>query len=121
MAELFVCKVGDISDGDVRIVGEGVRQIGVIMHRGEYFAYLNRCPHQGGPVCEGLKLPQVKDVIDNAGMFVSQAFDEDDVHLVCPWHGYEYHLATGVHAGDKRVKLRKFEVKTREGEIYVQL
>lgn len=119
MPELFVCKVGEISDGDVRIVGEEGRKVGVIMHRGRYFAYRNKCPHQGGPVCEGLRLPQVEDEIDEAGMFVSQRFNEDDIHIVCPWHGYEYHLETGAHAGDPKLKLTKFDVITRDGSVYV--
>lgn len=121
MAELFVCNVDEISEGDVRIVAKPDGDIGVIMHGGRYFAYLNRCPHQGGPVCEGLRLPQVKDDIDDQGMFVQQSFDGDDIHLVCPWHGYEYHLDTGIHAGTGRTRLRKFEVTERGGGIYVQL
>jgi nitrite reductase/ring-hydroxylating ferredoxin subunit len=119
MAELFVCKVEEISDGDVRIVGEVGREIGVIMHRGAYYAYRNTCPHQGGPVCEGLRLPQVQDVVDDRGLFVGQRFDETDMHIVCPWHGYEFHLDTGVHVGDGRLKLRKFDVITRDGDVYV--
>ena len=91
------------------------------MHRGKYFAYRNRCPPQGGRVCESLRLPQVQDVIDDAGLFVGQTFDESDVHIVCPWHGYEYHLETGVHVGSDRLKLRKFDVITRDGGIYVLL
>jgi len=119
VAELFVCKVGEISDDDVRIVGEAGCQIGVIMQGGRYYAYRNQCPHQGGPVCEGLKLPQVEDIVDDAGLLVGQQFNESDIHIVCPWHGYEYHLDTGVHVGDARLKLTKYDVITRDGEIYV--
>jgi nitrite reductase/ring-hydroxylating ferredoxin subunit len=52
-------------------------------------------------------------------MFVGQRFDETDMHIVCPWHGYEFHLDTGVHVGDGRLKLRKFDVITRDGDVYV--
>jgi nitrite reductase (NADH) small subunit len=119
MAELFVCKVGEISDGDVRIIGEAGRRIGVIMHGGKYFAYRNQCPHQGGPVCEGLRVPQVEDIVDDVGQLVGQRFNENDIHIVCPWHGYEYHLDTGEHVGDARVKLTKYDVLTRDGGVYV--
>ncbi len=26
----------------------------------------------------------------------------DEVHFVCPWHGYEYDLKTGECVGDRR-------------------
>jgi len=41
------------------------------------------------------------------------------MHIVCPWHGYEFHLSDGVHVADKRLRLQKFEVIERNGEVYV--
>jgi nitrite reductase/ring-hydroxylating ferredoxin subunit len=61
--EVLVCREGEIADGDVRLIKVGPVEIGVIRHKGSYYAYRNLCPHQGGPVCEGLKLPQVVDLI----------------------------------------------------------
>ncbi len=43
----------------------------------------------------------------------------DEVHFVCPWHGYEYELTTGQRAGDRKLKLRKFEVVRRGDDLYV--
>lgn len=120
MNELYVCKVGELDDGRVRIVGEPSHRIGVMLHDGEYLAYLNRCPHQGGPACEGLRIPQVQDVIDEAGLFVGQRYDESDLHIVCPWHGYEFHIKTGEHVCNSAVKLRKYTAVVREGGVYVQ-
>lgn len=120
MTEIFVCKVGEIDEGHVLLVGEAPK-IGVFLHRGEYYAYRNECPHQGGPACEGLRLPKVLDVIDENGLFVRQDYDEDEMHIVCPWHGYEYRLTTGEHAADSRLKLQRHEVILRDGEIYVQI
>jgi nitrite reductase (NADH) small subunit len=120
MAEdVVVCRSEDIKDGDVRIVEIGALEIGVIRHKGLCYAYHNVCPHQGGPACEGLRIPQVEDVIDEQGAFLCQRFDENDMHIVCPWHGYEYHLATGIHVADETLKLKKFSVKEREGNVYV--
>ena len=42
-----------------------------------------------------------------------------DVHFVCPWHGYEYHLTTGECVGDRRLKLRSYQVVERNGEVFV--
>jgi nitrite reductase/ring-hydroxylating ferredoxin subunit len=120
MAELFVCRVDEIADGDVRIVEHDSFEIGIIRRGERYFAYRNLCPHQGGPSCEGLRLPKVEDVIDERGLFVGQRFNEDDIHIVCPWHGYEYHLETGEHVCNTRLKLHKHGVVARDGGIYVE-
>jgi nitrite reductase (NADH) small subunit len=117
--EIRVCAEGEIPDGEVRLVREGNLEIGVIRKGEEYFAYRNVCPHQGGPVCEGLKLPGVIDVVDEKGLFHGQSFDENDIHIVCPWHGYEFHLRNGENVCDKRLRLQKFEVSASNGEIYV--
>jgi nitrite reductase/ring-hydroxylating ferredoxin subunit len=61
----------------------------------------------------------VVDRIGEGGIYLGQAFDESDIHIVCPWHGYEYHLTDGTHVIDKRLRLKKYEVVTRDGGIYV--
>ena len=119
MPEVLVCKDGDIKDGDVRLIKVGREEIGVIRHGEKYYAYRNLCPHQGGPACEGLRMPQVVDRIGEGGILLGQTFDEDDMHIVCPWHGYEFHLADGTHVADKRLRLQKFKVIERDGEVYV--
>ena len=121
MAETLVCKDGDIAEGGVRIVRTGKFEIGVIRHGGKYYAYRNYCPHQGGPACEGLRMPQVKEIIDANGVYHGKTFDEGDMHIVCPWHGYEFSIKTGFHQGNSRVRLRKAELTIRDGEIYVSV
>lgn len=121
MAEIKVCRKGEIADGGVRLVQAGKVEIGVIHMKGKYYAYQNHCPHQGGPACEGLKMPCVKDVIDEKGVFLGQTFDESDMHIVCPWHGYEFHLENGAHVVDDKVRLKKYSVVERGDEIYVSI
>ncbi len=119
MPEILVCKDGEIADGAVRLIKAGREEIGVIRHKGKYYAYRNWCPHQGGPACEGLRMPQVIDRIGEGGILLGQAFDEDDMHIICPWHGYEFHLTDGCHVVDRRLRLKKYEVVQRDGEIFV--
>lgn len=121
MAEIRVCRTDEIADGNVRIVTSGDLEIGVIREKGRFFAYRNVCPHQGGPVCEGLKMPGVEDRVGDGGLYLGQTFNEDDIHIVCPWHGYEFHLEDGTNVCDARLKLKKFDVVEREGVIYVAL
>jgi nitrite reductase/ring-hydroxylating ferredoxin subunit len=118
MGEIRVCEHGEIADGAVRIVRTDRLEIGVIRQAGKYYAYRNLCPHQGGPACEGKRMPGVRPVIEN-GVFHGQTFDEADMHIVCPWHGYEFHLADGSNVCDPRLKLQKFDVIERDGAIYV--
>lgn len=119
MPKILVCRSDEIKEGGVRIVEIGDLELGFIRHKGACYAYRNHCPHQGGPACEGLRIPQVKDMIDKDGFYLGQSFDEDDMHIICPWHGYEFHLSTGAHVCDKRLRLQKFEVAEQEGNVYV--
>ncbi len=118
MPDVFVSKVLEMEDGDRRIVTVDQREIGVFRKDGAYHAYSNYCVHAGGPVCEGLIINRVVDIITNDQMYEGQTFS-DDVHFVCPWHGYEYDLKTGECVGDRRLKLKKFEVVERGNEIFV--
>ena len=53
MARHVVAAAADILPGDRRIVTVQGREVGVFNLGGEFFALLNRCPHQGGALCLG--------------------------------------------------------------------
>ena len=118
MAEWLVAKNSEMKDGDRRIVTAGKREIGVFHKDGAYYAYSNTCLHQGGPACEGVLINNVVDIINPDRTYEGQTFG-DETHFVCPWHGYEYDIKTGECIGDRKQKLRKFEVVKRGDEIYV--
>ena len=118
MAEQYVGKTGEFKDGDRRIIFAGDNEIGVFRHEGQFYAYSNFCLHQGGPACEGMITPNVVDVFAKDKTYQGQVFGEE-THFVCPWHGYEYDLKTGECIGDRKQKLRKFEVVKRGEDIYV--
>ena len=63
MAEWFVAKASELTDGDRRIVTAGRHEIGVFFTGGAYYAYSNTCLHSGGPACEGLLINRVVDII----------------------------------------------------------
>jgi len=119
MTEVLVCTDGELEDGAVRIVQAGSAQIGVYRHGGKYYAYRNLCAHQGGPACEGIVIGKVVEVLNAERQYVGQSFDDNDPHIVCPWHGWEYRLLTGEHAANPKIKLKRYEVIQREGGVYV--
>ncbi len=119
MTETFVAKPGSLSDGERMVVAVGEREIGVFRHKGKLYAYSNTCLHSGGPACEGLIIARVEERIlpdkTSAGLF----FSDDDMHFVCPWHGYEYDIKTGECAGDRKLKLRSYPIIEKSNGIFV--
>ena len=121
MTELFVTKAQDLKEGAKAFVENGASKIGVLRTKGKLHAFLNVCPHQGGPVCEGLIIHKVEEVIADDKTYKGMRFSDDELHVVCPWHGWEFDIETGRCAGDGRHELRRYDVVERGDEIYVVL
>jgi nitrite reductase/ring-hydroxylating ferredoxin subunit len=119
MPEHFVAKSAELREGERRIVTAGRHVIGVLRAKGRLHAFRNHCPHQGGPVCQGLMIHKVEAIIGPDKTYQGSRFNEDELHIVCPWHGWEFNIETGRCAGDGRVGLRRYEVVERNDEIYV--
>jgi nitrite reductase (NADH) small subunit len=119
MPEVFVCQSTELGEGARRIVANGADQIGVIRAGGALHAYRNVCPHQGGPVCEGLLVHKVEEVIGADRTYRGMRFNENELHIACPWHGWEFNIATGRCAGDGKLALKRYRVLERDNGIYV--
>ena len=121
MGEHRVGRDADIAErAGVLLVAGGV-EVGVFRVHGRLVAYENRCAHQGGPVCIGEVLGRYEEVLEPDGSSREERFSDDDIHLVCPWHGWEYDLATGRCHADRRYGLRRFPVEVRGGEVFVSV
>ena len=96
-------------------------EVGVFRVDGGLRAYENRCRHQGGPVCTGEILGRYVADLNADGTIAGERFDDDQLRIACPWHGWEYDLATGRCTADPRFALRRFEVLVREGDVYVRV
>lgn len=101
--------------GKCRIVTVGDVEVGIVrLANGEMHAIRNRCPHKGAPICKGIVggtwPPSQVGSLD---------FVRDGEVLVCPWHGYEYDIKTGECAGNRRLRLRAFELIDRGGDLFV--
>jgi nitrite reductase (NADH) small subunit len=104
VGEWYVGKVAELEEGGKIIIEVEGTKIGVYKKNGEFFSYKNVCKHQGGPACEGLTIGKVEAILADDKTLIEERFSEKETHIVCPWHGWEYNLRTGVSAGDKNVK-----------------
>ena len=120
MTEVFVAKLSELPDGERRIVTHGDVEIGVFHWQGGFYAYRNLCAHQGGPACEGVIMHKVEDVLAPDRTWHGQKFSSEEVHFVCPWHGYEYDIRTGECAADRKLRLQSYEVIRRGEDLYVR-
>jgi len=108
----IVAKTEEVPEGERLIVEVAGRKIGVFNLEGSYYALLHRCPHLGGPLCEGEVL----------GLFYAPTpgdirFNADEQYLICPWHGWEFDIKTGQSWWDPtRTRARRVPVNVESGE-----
>lgn len=88
--KVVVGKVSDFEDGSRKIVDVNGKSVGIFRVDGQFYAIRNRCPHQWGPLCLGNFAPRA--VSGGPG---DVHMDPGPPLLACPWHGWEYDLATG--------------------------
>lgn len=119
MSEWLAGHVSDFDDDRRRIVSIEGREVVVLYNNGKFYAFDNYCLHMGGPVGEGVVMGKVEAVLSEDKRYMGERFSDDAVHLVCPWHGWEYDLETGEFAGDRRRRLRRYDVAVRGDEVYV--
>jgi nitrite reductase/ring-hydroxylating ferredoxin subunit len=120
MSEVMVGALGDFADGDYRVLAIGEFEVGIFRRGERLVAYENRCPHYGGPVCQGKLFNKVEEVLMPDMTSRGLRFTADQ-HVVCPWHGYEFNLDTGRHPGDARMRLRPVPLRIAEERVLVQV
>jgi nitrite reductase (NADH) small subunit len=111
-----VARVRDIPPGERLIADVAGRSIGVFNVDGRFYALRNSCPHQGGPLCLGRTVGLVR--AERPGQIT---YTREGEILRCPWHGWEFDLATGRSVFDPnrtRVKSYPVEVEELEAETY---
>lgn len=102
-----VASVDEIPPGGRKIVDVAGRSIGLFNLGGEFFALRNRCPHQGGPLCEGRIWGALEST--RPGEFT---YSRGGEILACIWHGWEFDIRTGQSWCDPaRLRVRSYEVE----------
>jgi nitrite reductase/ring-hydroxylating ferredoxin subunit len=122
MRDVNIGAAADFDDPGRRVIDVGGFEVGVFKLGGEFFAYANHCPHMGGPACQGKLMPKVEEVIAADRTSKGMAFSKTQTNIVCPWHGYEFDIRTGVHAGNPKTRLRPIKVQvSSDGDVIVSL
>jgi len=111
MRSVVVARADEIAPGERKLVRVGSRSIGVFNVGGEYYALRNRCPHQGGPLCEGFQFAPLRS--EGPGEYARGA---DGEIIRCPWHGWEFDVRTGRSWFDpERTRVRSYPAGVRSG------
>jgi nitrite reductase/ring-hydroxylating ferredoxin subunit len=116
MAKHVVAAADDIPPGSRKLVTVKGRPVVVFNVAGEYFGLLNRCPHQGGNLCEG----KLTGLLEAAAPGQYRYSRQGEI-LRCPWHGWEFDVRTGQsYCEPDKIKARKFDVSLTEGRSIVE-
>ena len=119
MRSVNIGSASDFTDPGRKVIALDRFEVAVFKLDGEFFAYLNHCPHMGGPACQGKMIAKVEEVIAEDKTSKGMAFSKTKLHIACPWHSYEFDIRTGVHPGNARARLRKIKVTVMDGEVVI--
>ena len=96
-------KVGraeDLAEGQAMLAQVDGQRI-ALFHVGErYYALEASCPHEGGPLADGTI---------------------EALRIICPWHGYDFHLNTGECGLDPGLRALTYPVKIQDGDLLIEM
>jgi nitrite reductase/ring-hydroxylating ferredoxin subunit len=116
MTRYIAARTSDIPPGGNKVVAVSGREIVIFHANGEFFALLNRCPHEGAPLAHAVCVAHLHS--REPGEFKRSRVGE---LLRCPWHGWEFDMRTGQSYCDPaRLKVRAYPVTVARGDGLVE-
>ena len=97
-----VARVGDLREGQAKVVDAGGTPIALILAHGTYRAFSNVCRHRAGPIGQG-------------------HVDLKEGVVICPFHGWQYDLETAKARLNPLAKLDIYKVEVVGSEVRVTL
>jgi len=111
-----VATVQEIPPGARKIVTVKGREIGIFNVGEEFFGLINRCPHQGAPLCRGEIVSRL--VAPTPGDY---RLTRPGEMIRCPWHCWEFDIRTGKSLCDPNsIQARAFDVSAEPGKTLVE-
>jgi nitrite reductase/ring-hydroxylating ferredoxin subunit len=113
--------VEEIPPGARKIVVpfRGRAGIGVFNVGGEYYALRNLCPHKLGPLCTGRVSGRVVAAAPPSGGAPELEVEREGEIIRCPWHLWEFEIATGRCLVDPRMRVKTYPVAVEDGQVVV--
>jgi nitrite reductase/ring-hydroxylating ferredoxin subunit len=103
------------AEGAVRMLEIGSHRIGLYRLSGHLYALANRCPHRGAPLCSGMITTPLATIADEVALGSRGSI------VRCPWHKWEFDIASGRSLVDERLRVRRYAVRVEEEEVVVTL
>jgi 3-phenylpropionate/trans-cinnamate dioxygenase ferredoxin component len=97
VARTRIAEIADVPPGTATTVDAAGRTLGLFNVDGALYAVDNTCPHRGGPLGEG---------------------DVEGCVVTCPWHAWQFDLATGESITDD-MKAVRYETKIEGDDVLV--
>ena len=111
-----VAAVSEIPPGGRKLVTVRGRPIAVFNLDGAFFGLLNRCPHQGGALCDGVLTGLVEAAAPG-----DYKYTRKGEILRCPWHGWEFDVRTGQSYCDpEKISTKAYKVGVEHGQTVVE-
>ena len=104
------------AEGERRLVQLGGRTIGVFRLDGDFFALADRCPHRGAPLCSSGEVVNAVEGVGDAARVTREG-----ALVRCPWHKWDFDIATGRCTVDARLRVRRYPVRVDGEELVVSL
>lgn len=103
-------------EGEVRMLVVGRHRIGLFAVGTDLHALADRCPHRGAPLCSA---GVVATPIEAHGSELR--IGRPRSVLRCPWHKWDFEIASGRCLVDDRLRVRRYDVRVEGDDIVVSL
>ena len=113
--------VEEIPPGERKLIVpfRGRAGIGVFNVNGSYHALRNLCPHKLGPLCTGRVSGRVVAAAPPSSYAPDLEVERDGEIIRCPWHLWEFEIATGRCLVDPKVRVKTYPVAVEDGQVVV--
>jgi nitrite reductase/ring-hydroxylating ferredoxin subunit len=103
------------AEGAVRLLDVGGHRVGLYRVGAELHALADRCPHRGAPLCAGTVATPVELAAGEVVVGTPNSI------VRCPWHKWEFEIATGRSLVEPRLRVRRYAVRVEGADVVVSL